>query len=312
MEGVMTESQFFKNLKVPQGKVDIVLDTDTYNEIDDQFAISYMVRRTEKFNIKGICAAPFFNGNSTSPEDGMEKSYDEILKVLSLLGRQDLNSVVFLGSREYMKSETEPVESPAADHMAELANSYSPENPLYIVAIGAFTNVASAILKNPAMKENCVFLILGGHADYLPTPVYEFNMIQDIAAARVIFNSKAPVVQFPAIGSTDALTTSKYELEHWLKGQNELCDYLYENTVREAEKHADPDTPWTRVIWDIVAIAWFFNEKDRLMEGTLKHAIIPQYDYQYSTDFRRHYENYIYRVMRDRVFDDLFKTLRRN
>lgn len=305
----MTTEQFFKNLSVPTGKVDVILDTDTYNEIDDQFAIAYMVLHPEKFNVKGICAAPFLNGNSTSPEDGMEKSYDEIKKVLGLLDRTDLCDVVFKGSPNYMKSETEPVESPAADYMAKLADDYSPENPLYIIAIGAFTNIGSAILKNPKMKENCVFLILGGHADYLPTPVYEFNMIQDIAAARVIFNSKAPVVQFPAIGCVETLSTSKHELAYWLKGKNPLCDYLYENTVQEAEKHADPSTPWTRIIWDIVAIAWFFNENDRMMEGTFKHAIIPQYDYQYSTDMRRHYENYIYRVFRDRVFDHLFKTL---
>ncbi|MBQ3100356.1 MAG: nucleoside hydrolase [Clostridia bacterium] len=305
----MTTEQFFKNLSVPSGKVDVILDTDTYNEIDDQFAIAYMVLHPEKFNIKGLTAAPFFNGNSSSPEDGMEKSYDEILKVLGLLERTDLCDIVFKGSPNYMKNESEPVESPAADYMAKLADNYSPENPLYIIAIGAYTNVASAILKNPKMKENCVFLILGGHADYLPTPVYEFNMIQDIAAARIIFNSKAPVVQFPAIGCVETLSTSKYELEHWLKGKNPLCDYLYENTVQEAEKFADPNTPWTRIIWDIVAIAWFFNENDRLMEGTFKHAIIPQYDYQYSTDMRRHYENYIYRVFRDRVFDHLFKTL---
>lgn len=305
----MTEAQFFKNLNVPEGKVDIVLDTDTYNEIDDQYAISYMVLHTEKFNVKGIYAAPFYNGNSTSPEDGMEKSYDEILKVLGLLDRSDLNDVVFKGSRHYLKSEKEPVESPAADHLAALADNYSPEKPLYVACIGAFSNVASAILKNPNMKENCVFLILGGHADYLPTPVYEFNMSQDIAAARVIFNSKAPVVQFPAIGAVDALSTSKYELEYWLKGKNKLCDYLYENTVQEAEKHVEPNFPWTRVIWDIIVISWFFNEKERLMETTIKHAIIPQRDYYYSTDMRRHYERCVYRVFRDRVFDHLFKTL---
>lgn len=305
----MTEAQFLKNLNVPEGKVDIVLDTDTYNEIDDQYAIAYMILHPEKFNVKGIYAAPFHNGNSASPADGMEKSYDEILKVLALLDRTDLNDIVFKGSPEYLKSESEPVPSPAAEHLAALADSYSPENPLYVAVIGAFTNVASAILKNPRMKENCVFLILGGHADFLPTPVYEFNMIQDIDAARVIFNSKAPVIQFPAIGAVDALSTSKYELEHWLKGKNKLCDYLYENTVREAEKHADPNTPWTRVIWDIVVIAWFFNENERLIETTLKHAIIPQHDYYYSTDIRRHYQKCVYRVFRDRVFDHLFKTL---
>ena len=71
----------------PVGRIDAVLDTDTYNEIDDQFALSFMMKTPEKFCMKAIYAAPFFNGNSTSPEDGMEKSYDEILNLLTLMGR---------------------------------------------------------------------------------------------------------------------------------------------------------------------------------------------------------------------------------
>ena len=30
-------------LSRPTGPVDVVLDTDTYNEIDDQFAVSYLI-----------------------------------------------------------------------------------------------------------------------------------------------------------------------------------------------------------------------------------------------------------------------------
>lgn len=40
----MTNEQYLKNLKVPTGQIDIVLDTDAYNEIDDQFAIAYMLK----------------------------------------------------------------------------------------------------------------------------------------------------------------------------------------------------------------------------------------------------------------------------
>ena len=74
----MTQAQFLKNLEVPSGKVDVILDTDAYNEIDDQFAIAYMLRSEDKINVKAICAAPFFNIMSDSPADGMEKSYDEL------------------------------------------------------------------------------------------------------------------------------------------------------------------------------------------------------------------------------------------
>ena len=75
---------FFKNLTTPTCPIDMVLDTDAFNEIDDQFAISYMIRHGEKLNVKGICAAPFYNFHSSSPEDGMEKSYNEIFKLFKI------------------------------------------------------------------------------------------------------------------------------------------------------------------------------------------------------------------------------------
>ena len=37
-----TES-LLRRLTKPKGKIDVVLDTDTYNELDDQFALSYMI-----------------------------------------------------------------------------------------------------------------------------------------------------------------------------------------------------------------------------------------------------------------------------
>ena len=121
----MTQEQFLKNLSVPAGDIDCVLDTDTYNEIDDQFALSLMVK-SPKLHIRALLAAPFFNSNSTSPEDGMERSYDEILNLLELMGRKDLKQIVFKGSRTYLPDENTPVDSPAADMLVELALTYTP------------------------------------------------------------------------------------------------------------------------------------------------------------------------------------------
>ena len=84
----MTKEQLLKNLKTPNHPVDVLLDTDAYNEIDDQFAIAYMIKSSEKLNVKALYAAPFFNSNSENPADGMEKSYDEILKLLDLMGEK--------------------------------------------------------------------------------------------------------------------------------------------------------------------------------------------------------------------------------
>ena len=64
-----------QRLAYPPGKIRMVLDTDTYNEIDDQFAVVYALLSPELLKVEAIYAAPFSNDNSSGPGDGMEKSY---------------------------------------------------------------------------------------------------------------------------------------------------------------------------------------------------------------------------------------------
>lgn len=51
---MLTDEQRIRNLRAPYGAVDLVLDTDAYNEIDDQFAIAYMLAYRERLNVRGI------------------------------------------------------------------------------------------------------------------------------------------------------------------------------------------------------------------------------------------------------------------
>lgn len=307
----MTQEQRIKNLSVPTGKIDVVLDTDAYNEIDDQFAVSYLLKSKEKLNTKALYAAPFFNSRSENPKDGMERSYDELLKLLKLIKDDpeyaEEKYEVFKGSEKYLEDEVTPIISPAAKDLAERAKNYSPENPLYIVAIGAITNVASAILLNPDIAENCVVVWLGGHGlHYHDTK--EFNMYQDVAAARVVIKSGVPFVQLPCMGVVNSFTLSKPELEYWLKGKNKLADYLATNTIEQAEVYAK-GTPWTRVVWDVTAVAWLLNEDDKFMESRIIPSYLPTYDYLYSKDDNGHLMRYVYNIKRDSLMTDLFKTI---
>ena len=304
----MTTEQYMKNLTTPLGMVDVVLDTDAYNEIDDQFAIAYLLACGEKLNIKGFCAAPFFNPNSTSPADGMERSYHEIKKVLQLAGRQSLSSWVYRGSDRYLPDEKTPVPSEAASFMAELADHYTPEKPLYIVAIGAITNVASAILLNPRMAENTVVVWLGGKGLHMPFGALEFNMEQDIAAARVVMGCGVPFVQLPCAGVVDRFATTGPELTHWLVDKNPLADYLARNTIAAAESYAK-GRPWSRVIWDVTAVAWLMNEGDRFMSHRLCPSPVPEYDGHYAIDPNRHMMGYVYDIHRDALMEELFTRL---
>lgn len=62
----------------------MVVDTDTFNEVDDQFALCFALL-SSRARVEAIYAAPFFNALSQGPEDGMEKSYLEIFRLLDRL-----------------------------------------------------------------------------------------------------------------------------------------------------------------------------------------------------------------------------------
>lgn len=302
-------NQILENLNVPKGKIDVVLDTDAFNEIDDQFAISYMIKSTEKLNVKAIYAAPFLNENSTSAKDGMEKSYDEILKLLKLAQREDISKSVFKGSDKYLDNEETPVISDAAKHLSELAKSYSPQNPLYVVEIATITTIASAILLNPEIAENLVVVWLGGHAFSFDNTA-EFNMVQDIAAARVIYKSKAAFVQLPCMGVVDSFRISKPELIGWLKGKNALSDYLAEYSINAADSYA-LGKPWSRVIWDVTAVAWLLNDDDRFMRSRIIPKHLPNYDAQYNLAPMDSLMRYVYSIERDSLMKDMINKLTR-
>ncbi len=299
----MTNAERMKNLSVPTGPVDVVLDTDAYNEIDDQFAIAYLLSCKEKLNTKAIYAAPFFNDHSASAGDGMEQSYNEIIKLLDFMGEK---ADVFRGSDAFLTDEKTPVISDAARDLANRAKNYSPENPLYVIAIGAITNVASAILLNPEIAENCVVVWLGGHAAHF-SHNREFNLRQDIAAARVVIKSGVPYVQLPCNGVVSAFTISKPELEYWLKDKSPIADYLATHTINTAESYAS-GSAWTRPIWDVTAVAWLMNDDDKLMWSDIRDTLVPTYDHAYETD-NTNPMRYVYYINRDGLMTDLIKRI---
>ena len=303
---MLTMEQRLKNLEIPTGPVDMVLDTDAYNEIDDQFAISYALHATEKLNVLALYAAPFFNNRSNSPADGMERSYQEILKLLRL---SKLECPVYRGSDRYLPDEQTPVASDAAKHLTELAMRYSPEKPLYVVAIGAITNVASALLMKPEIADNIVVVWLGGNALEWHDNI-EFNIRQDVASARVVFASGAPLVMLPCLGVVSAFTSTEPELTYWLKGKNDLCDYLVQHTVEAANEYAKGRV-WSRVIWDVTTVGWLLNDGRRFMLDKLIPTPIPEYDHRYAQDPRRPLCRYVYHINRDALMGDLFAHISR-
>lgn len=227
----------------------MILDTDTYNEIDDQFALALAMIAKDKIDLACVCAAPFHNSNSSSYADGMERSYREIGICTKLV--HDSHGIeippYYRGSTERMPDENTPVESEAAHKIAEYVMAY--DGITFVTAIGAITNVASAILLHPEIKEKIAVIWLGGCARWFGAQ--EFNLCGDRNAANAIFKSSVPLLLFPCAGVVSELTTTIWELEHFLRGNSPLGDYLCDNVAACEPKGA---VSWSRVIWDVSTV----------------------------------------------------------
>lgn len=282
-----------------KAKKKVILDTDAYNEIDDQFAIAYAMLSPDIIDLVSINAAPFLNERSASPKEGMEKSYDEILNIMHLTD-SSRSIPVYKGSETFLKSKEEPVESDAADNI--IAAAHESDEPLYVIAIGAITNVASAIIKSPDIVNKIVVIWLGGHALH-HQHTREFNLYQDVFAAQVVFDSKVPLVLIPCVGVCNYLSTTIPEIEYYLSGKNELCDYL----VSIFKTYTKNPYCWSKVIWDVSAIACLVHPKS--MEKVIIPSPVLTQDGYFAKDDARHHIIYVRRLFRDMIFADMFKKL---
>lgn len=295
----LTIEERIRRLEPPKGKIRAVLDTDTFNEIDDQFAVVYSLLSPERMQMEAFYAAPFFNELSTGPKDGMEKSYLELKKILGLM-----NSSIpaYPGSAGYLSDAHTPVESEAARNLVERAMASSEDDPLYVIGIGAVTNVASAILIQPEIIRKIVVVWLGGHS-FQWQDTREFNLFQDLHASRTIVNSGVPLVLIPCMGVTSHLLTTLSEVRDYVKGQGEIGDYLYETYLNCADNHFGR----SRVIWDISTIAYLNNEW--FTPSVLLPSPYISEDFRWSFNPSRHLIRYVSHIHRDSVFQDFFERL---
>lgn len=287
---------------LPNGKpLRLVIDTDTYNEVDDQFAVVYALLSPERLAVEAIYAAPFHNKRSSGPADGMERSYDEILRLLEKLG-VPAEGLVYKGATAYLGKELQPKPTDATRDLIERALASPKDDPLYVVAIGAITNVATAILLEPRIIEHIVVVWLGGHALNWPHTV-EFNLKQDVPAAQVVFNSGVPLVQIPCMGVTSHLHTTVAELDAYVAGRGAIGDYL----VEIVKGYHDDHTGWSKPIWDVSTIAYLINPE--WVPTQLVHSPILTDQVTWSVDHGRHFMRYAYHIHRDPIFRDLFAKL---
>jgi purine nucleosidase len=295
------ENQRLDMLRHPNKRpVRMVLDTDTYNEIDDQFALVYALISSE-LDVRAVYAAPFKNSRSTGPGDGMEKSYEEILRVLSRL-KKSPDGFAFKGSSHYLTDIKNPERSPAAMDLIKRAKKSSPDDPLYVAAVGAITNVGNAILIEPSIIRNIVVVWLGGNGHNWPHQ-REFNFGQDLNASRIIFDCGVPFVQLPCTPVVTHFATTVPEMERYVGGRGAIGDYLLKIFKDYRKDHFG----WSKVLWDMTAIAWLID--DKWLPSDIVHSPIVTDNHTFSFDKSRHFIRSVNFVHRDPIFRDFFTKL---
>lgn len=277
----------------------MAIDTDAGNEIDDQFAVVYALLSPERIGVEALYAAPFHNLRSSGPEDGMRQSCEEIHRLLDRLpGR--CSTPVHAGSPAWLGGRDQPVPSPAADDLIERARSDT--GPLYVVAIGAPTNVASAILMAPEIGERIVVVWLGGNPSWWHRAV-EFNVEQDLHASHLVLDSGIPLVHVPCRNVTEHLRTTQAEIDRFVRGRGPIGDYLADIYDAYLPEHFAR----SKSLWDLGAVAWLVNP-DWVPTVTV-HSPLLTSEGTWSHDPRRHLIREALSVDRDAIFADLFRKL---
>ena len=214
-----------KSRKVPKippkdERIRVIIDTDTKNEIDDVWAISLAILSPGRFKIEGFVAANFDNNRPEAGPDSIDASLKEINTILSKAGLAG-KWPILRGSAP-MRYKFEPSESEGVDFIIKKAMESTPEDPLWIVGLGAATDIASAYLKEPRIANRIV--VFWHFRTRWPEKCWNFNVIGDVRAARIVFHSDLSFVLF----DTGTHLVCPMEESEKFMSYGELGKYLHE------------------------------------------------------------------------------------
>lgn len=352
----LTDDDRRRLLAPPQGPVRMILDTDTANEIDDQFALAWTLLSPRQIELEGVTAEPFSfehhrpnmrrtfeilqNGGPVSDaeqqlvhqygawierykglgtdveaiplvptEEGEDLSYAEILNVFNKLG-MSAEGAAFRGSSRYLLDLEAPIRTPAAERIVERALAPS-DRPLYVSAIGCVTNIASALLMEPAIIKNMVVLWTAAYPSHAPhSNEPSLNLVQDKLASQLLFASGVAHVYLPGYHVGAQLRISLPEIERFVRGKGAIGDYLHHlfthNPLHEQRGVRDTARR-TWVIWDIINIAWLLNPSWVPTMVTASPLLGDDFKWQWPE--HPHIMREAFGVDRDAIFMDLYDKL---
>jgi inosine-uridine nucleoside N-ribohydrolase len=246
-----------------------------------------------------------------TPSEGADRSYDEAVRVFEKVGA-DPKGTVLRGSSQFLTSLDQPLRTPSAERIIERALASS-DRPLYVSAIGCVTNIASAMLLEPAIIRNLVVVWTSG----FPTTIKlsnepSLNLFEDVLASQLLFASGMAHVYLPGYHVGAQLRISLPEMERWVKGRGTIGDYLhylYTNNPLHHMRAVTDRERLTWVMWDIINIAWLINPEWVPTHMTRSPLLGDDLHWQPQAD--GHLMREAHAVDRDAIFADFYTKLDR-
>lgn len=145
--------------------------------------------------------------------------------------------LVVAGSDAPLEDRSRPQPAEACAAIIAEALREDTDLPLFYVAGGGLTDLASAVLTEPSIAERMTVVWIGGneHPDLASPPPggmeIEYNLLIDVLAAQVVFNdSELPLWQVPRDVYRQCLVSAS-ELRRRVAATGPVGRYLYDETV---------------------------------------------------------------------------------
>ncbi|CAN5441479.1 nucleoside hydrolase [soil metagenome] len=279
----------------------IIIVSDATNEIDDIWAIALAILSPERFQIEGFVGSNYDHTHSGVGSKSIEKSVEEIHTILDKAGMKG-KYPVYPGAHP-MQYEFAPSGSAGVDFIIKKALEGSPDNLLWVVGLGSSTDLASAYLKEPAIKDKVVMFWHARTENTWPYRAHNYNIKGDMHAARMMFHAPFPLVLFDT--GTHLTAGPLEETEENVKPYGALGEYMYNFRLR-----SDYYKSTTKGYFDLGDIAVLIDPELGKWEETVCPTVTPYMDYNfYKTNGKvlRCYD-----VDRDKTFQLLYRKLREN
>lgn len=159
---LLSFSLLFHQSLLSQGKTKVLVDADTANEVDDLFALS-IILMDETVEVTALNAAQWQTSHWTTPQS-MEDSHRLNQMLVGIMGVEvPLNRG---GAARMYDWGDRARHSAAAYEIIEQANAQQEGEKLNVIALGALTNVASAVFIDPSIADKIKLYWLGTTYDF--------------------------------------------------------------------------------------------------------------------------------------------------